>query len=212
MKLEDFRREYLQGGLRRKDLPELPLSLFKTWQKQAIDSGLLDPTAMVLATVAQDGQPSQRIVLLKQLDERGFVFYTNYNSHKARDIAENPQVSLLFPWHAMERQVRVSGRVEKVSTAESLQYFATRPRDSQLAAWASPQSSAVSSRNFLMEQVAQVRDRFQQQEVPLPDFWGGFRVIPHYFEFWQGGGARLHDRFEYCLQLDNSWRVARLAP
>lgn len=212
MKLEDFRRDYLQGGLRRDDLPAAPLTLFALWQKQAIDSGLLDPTAMVVATVAADGQPSQRIVLLKQLDERGFVFYTNYNSRKAQEIAANSRVSLLFPWHTMERQVKVTGVAEKVPVLESLKYFATRPRDSQLAAWASPQSSAISSRTFLLNQLAQMRDKFQQGEVPLPDFWGGYRVIPGEIEFWQGGAGRLHDRFKYCRQADNSWQISRLAP
>jgi pyridoxamine 5'-phosphate oxidase len=212
MKLEDFRREYLQGGLRRDDLPAAPLTLFEMWQRQAIASGLLDPTAMIVATVAADGQPSQRIVLLKQLDERGFVFYTNYNSRKAREIALNPHVSLLFPWHMMERQVKVVGVAEKVSLLESRQYFATRPRDSQLAAWASPQSSAIDSRSFLMNQLEQARGKFRQDEVPLPDFWGGYRVIPREIEFWQGGAGRLHDRFEYCRRADNSWQISRLAP
>lgn len=212
MKLEDFRREYLQGGLRRDDLPPAPLALFETWQQQAISSGLLDPTAMVVATVAADGQPSQRIVLLKHLDERGFVFYTNYNSRKAREIAVNPHVSLLFPWYMMERQVKVQGRAEKVSTLESMKYFASRPRDSQLAAWASQQSSPISSRSFLMNQLAQMREKFLQGEIPLPEFWGGYRIIPQAIEFWQGGAGRLHDRFEYHRQPDNSWQVSRLAP
>jgi pyridoxamine 5'-phosphate oxidase len=212
MKLEDVRREYLQSGLRRNDLPATPLALFETWQKQAIDSGLPDPTAMVLATVAENGQPSQRIVLLKHLDQRGFVFYTNYHSRKAREMAVNQQVSLLFPWYMMERQVRVCGRAEKVPAAESLAYFATRPRDSQLAAWASQQSSAIGSRSFLLDQLAQVREKFLQGEVPLPDFWGGYRVVPQEIEFWQGGAGRLHDRFEYRLQSDRSWQLSRLAP
>ena len=212
MNLEEFRRDYLQGGLRRNDLPPQPLTLFADWQQQAIASGLLDPTAMVLATVDAQGQPSQRIVLLKQVDERGFVFYTNYNSRKAHEIASNRQVSLLFPWHVMERQVRVCGRVEKVSLLESVQYFATRPRESQLAAWASNQSAKLDSRQMLLSQLNVMRNKFSNGEVPLPDFWGGYRIIPHEIEFWQGGGNRLHDRFQYRLQQGGQWVIARLAP
>lgn len=212
MKLEDFRRDYLQGGLRRNDLPASPLDLFETWQKQAIDSGLLDPTAMVVATVAADGQPSQRIVLLKHLDERGFVFYTNYHSRKAREIAANSQVSLLFPWYSMERQVKVQGSAEKVPLSESMQYFATRPRDSQLAAWASQQSAPIASRSVLLHQLEQMKQKFEHAEVPLPEFWGGYRISPQLIEFWQGGAGRLHDRFEYRRQSDNSWSISRLAP
>jgi pyridoxamine 5'-phosphate oxidase len=212
VELDRIRREYLQGGLRRNDLPEHPLQLFDTWQQQIIESGLLDPTAMVLATVASDGQPSQRIVLLKQLDEQGFVFYTNHGSRKAREIAGNAQVSLLFPWHGFERQVKVCGRAEQVALKESLRYFATRPRDSQLAAWASQQSSPINSRSFLMNQLAHMKEKFAKGEVPLPDFWGGIRVVPHEIEFWQGGAGRLHDRFRYRLQNDQQWLIERLAP
>lgn len=212
MNLEQFRREYLQGGLRRNDLPDDPFVQFAKWQQQAIESGLLDPTAMALATVGADGQPSQRIVLLKSLDERGFVFYTNYQSRKAREMAENARVALLFPWHVMERQVRVCGVVEKVTMLESVKYFASRPRDSQLAAWASQQSTALSSRQLLLGQLARMREKFGNGEVPLPDFWGGYRVIPHEIEFWQGGGNRLHDRFQYRRQPDGGWDINRLAP
>ena len=212
MNLEEFRRDYLQGGLRRNDLPPQPLALFADWQQQAIGSGLLDPTAMVLATVDAHGQPSQRIVLLKQVDERGFVFYTNYNSRKAHEIASNQRVSLLFPWHVMERQVRVCGRAEKVSLLESVKYFASRPRESQLAAWASGQSSKLDSRQMLLNQLDVMRNKFSKGEVPLPDFWGGYRIIPHEIEFWQGGGNRLHDRFQYRLQQSGQWEIVRLAP
>ncbi|MES2605812.1 MAG: pyridoxamine 5'-phosphate oxidase [Pseudomonadota bacterium] len=212
MNLEEFRRDYLQGGLRRNDLPPHPLTLFAEWQQQAIASGLLDPTAMVLATADASGQPSQRIVLLKNVDEHGFVFYTNYNSRKASDIADNQQVSLLFPWHVMERQVRIHGRAEKVSKLESAKYFATRPHESQLAAWASDQSAKLESREALLNQLANTRERFGENEVPLPEFWGGYRVVPHEMEFWQGGGNRLHDRFQYVLQQSGLWEIARLAP
>ena len=212
MALDQIRREYLQGGLRRDDLPADPLTLFETWQKQAIACGLTDPTAMVVATVGPDGQPSQRLVLLKQLDARGFVFYTNYGSRKAREIAGNAHVSLLFPWHGMERQVKVTGLAAKVSVAESVKYFMTRPRDSQLAAWASAQSKPLSSRNVLMTQLAHMKEKFAQGDVPLPDFWGGIRVHPGEIEFWQGGANRLHDRFQYTRQDGDKWRIQRLAP
>jgi pyridoxamine 5'-phosphate oxidase len=212
MDLEQVRRDYLQGGLRRTDIPADPLQLFALWQEQAITSSLVDPTAMVLATSSVDGQPSQRIVLLKTLDESGFVFFTNYESRKSVEIFANPQVSLLFPWHPMERQVRVCGTAEKISPAESAKYFATRPRDSQLAAWASSQSQSISSRAFLLEQLENMKQKFAEGEVPLPDFWGGIRVKPHQIEFWQGGASRLHDRFEYKLLDEKTWHVARLAP
>jgi pyridoxamine 5'-phosphate oxidase len=212
MDLEQVRRDYLQGGLRRADIPADPLQLFALWQQQAMASSLLDPTAMVLATSAADGQPSQRIVLLKNLDVRGFVFFTNYESRKAGEIFVNPKVSLLFPWHPMERQVRVCGTAEKITPAESAKYFATRPRDSQLAAWASNQSRAIESRSFLLGQLENMKQKFAEGEVPLPDFWGGIRVKPHQIEFWQGGASRLHDRFEYQLLDDRTWRVSRLAP
>ncbi|MES2624155.1 MAG: pyridoxal 5'-phosphate synthase, partial [Pseudomonadota bacterium] len=151
MDLEQVRREYLRGGLRRADLPADPFQLFSLWQQQAIACELVDPTAMVLATVAANGQPSQRIVLLKNLDDKGFVFFTNYDSRKADEIFANPKVSLLFPWHPIERQVRICGTAEKISIEESARYFATRPRDSQLAAWASNQSHAIASRSFLLK-------------------------------------------------------------
>lgn len=212
IELDKIRREYLAGGLRRKDLPDDPLQLFETWQQQIITLGTLDPTAMVVATVDAEGQPSQRIVLLKQLDAQGFVFFTNYGSRKAQEIAGNPRVSLLFPWHAVERQVKVCGRAEKLGMAESLRYFASRPRDSQLAAWASQQSSPITGRGFLMNQLAHMKEKFAHGEVPLPDFWGGIRVVPHEIEFWQGGAARLHDRFRYRRQPDRRWDIERLAP
>ncbi len=178
---------------------------------QAIEAQLPDPTAMTLATVNAKGQPSQRIVLLKHFDDRGFVFYTNYNSAKGKDIAANPNVALHFPWHNMERQVKVMGYAEKVPVSESLKYFLTRPRESQLAAWASAQSDRISSRTVLLNQVESLKQKFQRGEVPLPDFWGGYRVTPESFEFWQGGANRLHDRFRYS-PADTGWSIERLAP
>jgi pyridoxamine 5'-phosphate oxidase len=211
MDLESFRRDYLASGLRREDLDASPFLQFDRWLRQAVDAGLKDPTAMSLGTVGEDGRPWQRLVLLKQADAQGFVFYTNLESRKARHIAANPQVCLLFPWNEIERQVIVAGTVTRVSAAESLKYFLSRPRDSQLAAWASAQSRPLSSRTLLEEQFARMKQKFSDGEVPLPAFWGGFRVIPAAFEFWQGRVNRLHDRFGYTREGDG-WRVERLAP
>jgi pyridoxamine 5'-phosphate oxidase len=209
--LEEMRRDYLQGGLHRKDLAEDPIVQFERWLQQSIDAEIPDPTAMTVATVNADGQPSQRIVLLKHLDERGFVFYTNYESHKAQDLAVNPKISLHFPWHVLERQVKICGVATKVSSAESLKYFASRPQESQLAAWASAQSRPVSSRQLLMQQFNAMKEKFKQGQIPLPIFWGGYRVEPKTIEFWQGGGNRLHDRFEYT-RTTSGWSIERLAP
>ena len=212
MDLENLRREYLRGGLKREDLADDPIAQFRLWMQQAIEMEVADPTAMVLATVSAAGQPSQRIVLLKNLDQDGFVFFTNYGSRKAREVAENPRVSLLFPWYSIDRQVKVCGRAEKVAPAQSLRYFLSRPRESQLAAWASRQSSPISSRDFLMSQLQGVKEKFAQGEIPLPDFWGGLRVRPQQIEFWQGGAHRLHDRFEYNREDDGGWTIQRLSP
>lgn len=210
--IDQIRREYLMGGLRRDNLSASPVEQFDLWLQQAIDSGLPDPTAMTLATVDAEGQPDQRIVLLKHSDNRGLVFFTNYGSKKGQDIAANPQVSLHFPWHIMERQVRINGYAEKISSADTARYFTTRPRESQLAAWASRQSQPIRSRKFLMQQFEDMKQRFEGADVALPDFWGGYRVVPTRFEFWQGGGSRLHDRFEYLSNGDGSWTLQRLAP
>lgn len=212
LKLEDFRREYTQGGLDFADLAANPFAQFNLWMEQTIKSGIPDPNAMTIATVDATGQPSQRIVLLKHMDEKGFVFYTNLNSRKAQDLKQNPKISLHFPWYFLERQVKVCGVAEQLSTAEVLKYFVTRPRDSQLGAWASQQSKPISSRALLMQQFESMKNKFAKGEVPLPDFWGGFRVKPHHIEFWQGGAARLHDRFEYSLQQDHTWVIQRLEP
>jgi len=212
MDLESIRREYLSSGLTRDGLLENPFDQFNAWMKQAVEMGLRDPTAMTLATSSSSGQPSQRIVLLKRMDEKGLIFFTNYKSRKAKDIAENANVSLHFPWHEIERQVKICGIAEKIPAGESLKYFLTRPRESQIAAWASSQSNAISSRTFLLNQFETIKHKFTAGEVPLPDFWGGFRVIPCEIEFWQGGENRLHDRFRYNLQDDESWKIQRLAP
>ena len=211
MDLETIRREYLKGGLHLSDLDNNPFNQFELWMKQAIASDIQDPTAMTLSTVNSSGQPSQRIVLLKHFDTAGFVFYTNYSSQKAQDIANNNKVSLHFPWYFMERQIMVLGIAEKVSQEESKTYFATRPLESQIAAWASDQSSEIASRDFLIEQFKQVERKYSGRSIPLPEYWGGYRVLPEVFEFWQGGANRLHDRYRY-QKVDDKWRPVRLAP
>lgn len=212
MELDELRREYLGPALSAEDLLSNPISQFERWLQQAIKLQIPDPTAMVLGTVNDEGQPSQRIVLLKHLDAKGFVFFTNFGSRKAQEIAANAKVSLLFPWHGINRQVKVVGEAEKISTAESLKYFVSRPRDSQLAAWASKQSQTLSSRQLLMSQLERMKQKFAKGDIPLPDFWGGIRIKPTQIEFWQGGEFRLHDRFEFSLQTDQSWSIQRLAP
>ncbi|WP_049629280.1 pyridoxamine 5'-phosphate oxidase [Cellvibrio sp. pealriver] len=212
LKLEDFRREYTQGGLDITDVAASPFEQFQRWMEQTIESGIPDPNAMTVATVDETGQPSQRIVLLKHMDEKGFVFYTNLNSRKAQDLKQNPKISLHFPWYFLERQVKVCGVAEQLSKTEVLKYFVTRPRDSQLGAWASQQSRPISSRALLMQQFESMKNKFAKGEIPVPDFWGGFRVRPHQIEFWQGGAARLHDRMQYSLQTDGSWKIQRLEP
>lgn len=210
--LENLRREYLKGGLHREQLADDPIVQFERWMAQIIATNIPDPNAMTVATVNADGQPSQRIVLLKGLDQRGFVFYTNLRSRKAQDLKQNPRISLHFPWHCLERQVKVCGVVEQLSTAEALKYFISRPRDSQLAAWASQQSRPISSRAVLLQQFEAMKNKFAQGAIPLPDFWGGYRVKPLQIEFWQGGAHRLHDRFQYTRQADDSWTIERLEP
>ncbi|WIO74227.1 pyridoxamine 5'-phosphate oxidase [Porticoccaceae bacterium LTM1] len=211
MSLEHQRREYAYGKLTRESLADSPYAQFDHWMKQAIEAEITDPTAMCVATAGADGRLWQRMVLLKGFDEQGFVFYTNLGSRKARDIANNPNVSLHFPWLALDRQVIVSGKAEKLSKAQVLKYFLKRPRESQLGAWASQQSSRISSRQVLEAEYGRIKAKFSKGEIPVPDFWGGFRVIPNEFEFWQGGEHRLHDRFQYLLQ-DGEWQIERLAP
>jgi pyridoxamine 5'-phosphate oxidase len=212
MDFNDFRRQYLSQGLRRNHLNDDPILQFTLWLEQAVIAGIAEPTAMVLATVASDGQPSQRTVLLKHVDDKGLIFYTNKNSRKASELAENNKVSLHFPWHMIDRQVRVYGVAEVVTTAEVLKYFVTRPRESQCAAWASNQSHPLLSRRLLMQKFYEIKEKFSQGKIPLPDFWGGYRIIPHGFEFWQQSDHRLHDRFEYKLRETKDWQIQRLAP
>ncbi|TDG12939.1 pyridoxamine 5'-phosphate oxidase [Seongchinamella unica] len=212
MQYEDFRREYTAGGLDRDMLDADPLKQFEHWLEQAVRAGLEDPTAMVLATVDEAGLPWQRIVLLKGLSRGGFVFYTNYGSNKAQAMAGNPSVSLLFPWNELDRQVIAGGRVEKMSVAESASYFVTRPRESQIAAWASRQSRPVSARAMLEKQVMVLKEKFGKGDIPVPDFWGGYRVIPDRIEFWQGGEHRIHDRFLYTRTASGDWQISQLQP
>ncbi len=212
MKTDELRQQYMQQGLNHKDLAANPFKQFEFWYQQTIRSELYEPGAMSVATVDADGQPWQRIVLLKLFDEDGYVFFTNYESRKAQQIGINPKVSLLFPWHALGRQVKITGVATKVSTAESLKYFATRPRGSQLGAWASQQSQMINSRSILETMVDSMKQKYSDKEIPLPPFWGGYRVKPASFEFWQARESRLHDRFIYTVRDNASWGSERLAP
>ncbi len=212
MRFSDQRRQYTLGGLRRADLAGVPVAQFVVWQDQAIEAGLADPTACVLATLQPDQTIWQRMVLMKGVDARGLVFYTNYQSSKAAALAECDQASMLFPWNELDRQVSVSGAVERASDGESDAYFASRPRDSQLGAWASAQSQGIENREALMQQLADVSARFGEGEIPRPPHWGGYRLIPVSWEFWQGGENRLHDRFRYLRNDDGSWQATRLQP
>lgn len=197
--------------LRMEDMLADPYQQFARWFEDAMQEELPEPNAFVLATAGVDAMPSARTVLLKYYDEQGMVFYTNYSSRKALQIRANPKAAMLFPWFAMQRQVKVEGRVEKVSRAQSLKYFLSRPRGSQIGAWASPQSEVITSRGLLIQKWQEAKNHFSEGEVPLPDFWGGYRIIPERFEFWQGQPNRLHDRILYTYE-ETYWRICRLAP
>lgn len=211
MEIDDIRREYVKGGLRRKDLLQNPIDQFDLWLQQAIDANLSDPTAMTVATVDSSGQPFQRIVLLKEVDNKGFVFFTNFGSRKAQQIANNGKVSLHFPWHSLERQVHITGVAEKLPMSENIKYFSSRPKGSQLAAIASKQSSRISARGVLEAKFLELKQKFDHGDIPVPSFWGGFRIKPESIEFWQGGEHRLHDRFLFSRD-NESWNIDRLAP
>lgn len=212
IKADELRSRLMKDGLSRNQIDDNPYHQFEHWYQQTLDSDIAEPTAMSLATVDADGYPWQRMVLLKSYDENGFVFFTNYSSKKAEHIKHNPNVSLLFPWYPMGRQVRIVGKAEKVSTAESLAYFSSRPRGSQLGAWTSHQSKVIKTRALLDGMLDQMKRKFASGEIPLPDFWGGFRVIPESFEFWQARESRLHDRFSCTKNDEGLWCYERLAP
>jgi len=208
----DLRKEYTFQGLSEKDAHPNPFEQFKIWFDQALAAKLPEPNAMTIATATLDGKPSARMVLLKDYDERGFVFYTNYESHKGRQLVENPWGAIAFWWAELERQVRIEGRIEKVPPAESDAYFHSRPKDSQLGAWASNQSQVIDSGEVLEQRLQQLKEEYENKEVPRPPHWGGFRVIPAEIEFWQGRPSRLHDRLLYRRCEDGSWGIQRLSP
>ncbi len=210
-KLAQLRRDYVSQPLTEDSVTAEPFAQFQQWFEDALTGQQPDPEAMTLSTVAEDGRVSARIVLLKSCDTRGFVFFTNYESRKGRELMAHPQAALTFYWHTLNRQVRVEGRVEKVSAAESEQYFQTRPLASRIGAWASPQSQLIESRAWLEARVTAMDERFAQEPLACPPFWGGFLLRPDIVEFWQGRESRLHDRIVYSLS-ESGWQLSRLAP
>jgi pyridoxamine 5'-phosphate oxidase len=214
MDISHYRKEYTKSGLKRKDLASSPIQQFNQWFNEAQQAEINEPNAMSIATVSKDNIPSIRTVLLKLYDENGFVFFTNYTSQKAQEIETNPNVALLFTWIGLERQIRITGVAKKISKKESFAYFSSRPKGSQLGAWISPQSQIIESRNFLRSKLQEMKEKFKHGSIPLPNAWGGYRITPNKFEFWQGRSNRLHDRFVYS-DFDNEthqWQIQRLAP
>jgi pyridoxamine 5'-phosphate oxidase len=214
MDISHYRKEYTKAGLKREDLKASPIEQFNQWFSEAQLAEINEPNAMSIATVSKENIPSIRTVLLKLFDENGFVFFTNYNSQKAQDIDNNPNVALLFAWIGLERQIRITGVSEKISKKESFAYFSSRPQGSQLGAWISPQSQIIESRNFLQSKLMEMKEKFKHGKIPLPNAWGGYRVKPVKFEFWQGRSSRLHDRFVYSDfdKEQQQWKIQRLAP
>ena len=207
-----LRKEYIRGGLKEDDAHPDPIEQFRKWFEEAMAANLHEPNAMTLATASSGGRPSARVVLLKGFDERGFVFYTNYEGRKARDLEENPYCALVFYWGELQRQVRIEGRASRVSTEESDEYYRSRPRGSQLSAWASEQSRPIMGRDALEERLRRLGDEYEGRDVPRPPFWGGYRVEPEAIEFWQGRENRLHDRLLYRCSGDGGWSMGRLQP
>lgn len=210
-RIQDLRNEYKGAFLDVTNVDPSPFQQFKKWFDEALNAGIEEPNGMVLTTVSESGMPSVRTVLLKAYDDKGFVFYTNYKSRKSKEIKNNPKVAIVFPWYDLHRQLIIQGKVQKVSSGESLKYFISRPFGSKLAAWVSNQSQVVTSRNFLEMKMKEMKEKFRSGEVPLPDFWGGYKIIPETFEFWQGQPNRLHDRIYYTRKEEN-WNIERLAP
>ncbi len=214
--ISDLRHDFDKNApLALETAPENPFTFFSQWFETTRNTpSIAEPNGFVLTTVNTVGRPRARTVLLKYFDESGFVFFTNYGSQKAKDIADNPLVSVCFPWYHLERQIMIEGRAEKISQAESLKYFASRPRGSQIGAWVSEQSQVIHSRSLLMDKVKQLTQHFMDKDVPLPAFWGGYRIVPERFEFWQGQPSRLHDRIQYLpdQSADGCWKKSRLSP
>lgn len=212
MNVSEMRRSATGFALDREDLADDPIVQFEDWFRYACETVPMDPNAVSIATVDKQNRPSTRTVLLKYFDESGFVFFTNYESKKAVHIEHNPNVALLFFWSDAARQVKIRGIAVRVPTKETLKYFMSRPRGSQIGAWVSAQSSVITSRSLLENKFQEIKEKFSNKEIPLPSFWGGYRVIPEEVEFWQGRRNRLHDRFQYTKQDDGSWAIERLAP
>lgn len=212
MDIGDHRREYMSEGIDDSSLDPNPTKQFELWYGQAKEAGIDDANAFSLATATAEGVPSVRTVLLKLFDDQGFVFFTNYNSRKAQEIKQNAHAAMLFPWLPLNRQVRVEGSIEKISSVESFKYFTGRPRGSQIGAWCSDQSEVIESRGFLEQKYREAAEKFKQGSVPLPSFWGGYRIKPVSIEFWQGRESRLHDRLVYRKSESGEWGISRLAP
>lgn len=209
--MKELRFEYGDQPLHRHQLHREPFAQLNQWLNEAIQAGLREPNAVVLSTVSSQGKPSSRTVLIKKMDATGLIFYTNTNSRKAKEMAENPYVSLTFLWKEQERQVRIEGTIQPLSSEDSTLYWRERPRGSQIGAWASRQGQVIASRQVLENRLTELQERFKDQEVPIPSDWGGYRIVPALFEFWQGRRDRLHDRFQYRLD-EGSWVIERLSP
>lgn len=211
--IADLREDYQKAKLEIGEVAASPFEQFHAWFELAIQAEVKEPNAMTLATATADGKPSARIVLLKGVDELGFRFFTNYDSKKGQDLAENPHAALVFSWLTLEKQIRIEGRVERISEADSTDYFQSRPKGSQIGAWASPQSQVITDRTILEQNVQDLQQQYADSEqLPRPEHWGGYRVVPNLVEFWQGRSSRLHDRIQYRLKADGSWKLERLAP